>query len=137
MNLGSLLSFHEEKRTAATLAVYRVPDPTRCGIVSLNSESLVTSFVEKPSTPTSNLAFTGVLLASPEFLDALPNIQPADIGFDVLPRLVGKMSACEVTGYLQDIGTLHNYEEAQLRWPGLLWRGPRSGEPEPTCETNV
>jgi NDP-sugar pyrophosphorylase family protein len=80
---------------------------------------MVTDFVEKPQTPASNLAFSGVLIATPEFLNALPNQQPADIGFDVLPRLVGQMSACEVVGYLQDIGTLRDYEHAQVSWPGL------------------
>src|SRR5439155_1849865 len=51
MNLRALLDFHMAQQTAATLAIYRVPDPSRCGIVTLNAKGVVTSFVEKPRIP--------------------------------------------------------------------------------------
>jgi len=107
------------RRTGATLAVYRVPDPTRCGIVTLNEKRLVTSFVEKPPMPSSNLAFAGVLIGTPQLLEQIPNSAPADLGFDVLSRMTNKMSAYEVNDYLLDIGTVANYKQAQATWPGL------------------
>lgn len=119
VNLQELLRFHRRRSAAATIGVYRVPEPKRCGIVTLNADGVVTDFVEKPHNPASNLAFSGILIATPEFLNYLPAKQPADIGFDVLPRLVGRMSGYEVAGYLQDIGTMRNYEDAQTSWPGL------------------
>ncbi len=119
MNLRALLDFHMARRTAATLAVYRVPDPSRCGIVTLDENGEVTDFVEKPPIPLSNLAFSGVLIGTHQLLDEIPNRLPADIGFDVLPRMVNKMSAYEISDYLLDIGTLPNYKEAQATWPGL------------------
>lgn len=119
VNLQELLRFHRRRSAAATIGVYRVPEPKRCGIVTLNADGVVTDFVEKPHNPASNLAFSGILIATPEFLNYLPAQQPADIGFDVLPRLVGRMSGYEVAGYLQDIGTMRNYEDAQTSWPGL------------------
>ena len=119
MNLRALLDFHMARRTAATLAVYRVPDPSRCGIVTLDENGEVTDFVEKPPIPLSNLAFSGVLIGTHQLLDKIPNRLPADIGFDVLPRMVNKMSAYEISDYLLDIGTLPNYKQAQATWPGL------------------
>ena len=107
------------RRTAATLAVYRVPDPSRCGIVTLDENGVVTDFVEKPPIPLSNLAFSGVLIGTHQLLDKIPNRLPADIGFDVLPRMVNQMSAYEISDYLLDMGTLLNYKQAQATWPGL------------------
>jgi len=117
--LRSLLEFQQKKKCGTTFAVYRVPDPSRCGIVSLALDGVVEGFVEKPANPASNLAFAGVIVATPDFLEALPNHVPADIGFEVLPRLVGKMTAWETTDFLQDIGTLQNYEEVQKSWPEI------------------
>jgi mannose-1-phosphate guanylyltransferase len=119
VRLQRLLECHTARQAAATIAVCRVPDPSRCGVVNLDVNGVVQEFIEKPAKPASNLAFTGVLLATPLVLDAIPDRRPADIGFDVLPRLTGRMSACETDDYLQDIGTLENYENAQMSWPGL------------------
>ena len=119
INLRALLDFHMAQQTAATLAVYRVPDPSRCGIVTLGKNGVVKEFVEKPAIPSSNLAFSGVLIGTEQLLPAIPNRLPADIGFDVLPRLVNQMSAYETSDFLLDIGTVQNYKEAQATWPGL------------------
>jgi len=100
MNLRALLDFHLARQTAATLAVYRVPDPGRCGIVTLNENGGVTNFVEKPPIPISNLAFSGVLIGTHQLLEEIPNRVPADIGFDVLSRMTNKMSAYEVSDYV-------------------------------------
>jgi len=119
ISLRELLDFHMARRKAATLAVYRVPDPKRCGIIIRGEDGIVEEFIEKPTVPTGNLAFSGVMIGTQEFVDAIPDRRPADIGFDVLPRLAGKMAAYEIDAYLLDIGTLQNYQEAQSKWPGL------------------
>jgi NDP-sugar pyrophosphorylase family protein len=45
---------------------------------------------------------------------------PADIGFDLLPLLVGKMSGFKINDYLIDIGTHKNLEKARQDWPLLI-----------------
>lgn len=118
-DLMDLLEFHRERGSAATLGVYEVPDPKRCGIVELDQHGMVRSFVEKPEQPRSNLAFAGLMVCGQGIFDIIPENRPADIGFDVLPKLVGRMSATKFCGYLQDIGTMENYRAAQAEWPGL------------------
>lgn len=120
IELRRMLEFHQQKSLPATLGIYQVPDPTRCGIVTTNENSLIQQFVEKPSQPVGNWAFAGVMIAGPELFDFLPAQLPADLGFDVLPRMIGKMSAYRVSEYLLDIGTLSNYQYAQQSWPGLV-----------------
>jgi mannose-1-phosphate guanylyltransferase len=108
-----------EAKAAATLGVYEVPDPRRCGIVIADSDGLIQEFVEKPEHPAGNLAFSGIMIGTPEVLDVIPDTVPADIGFHVLPRLAGRMIAYSINDYLLDIGTMENYEKAQATWPGL------------------
>ena len=119
IDLRRMLEFHEQKNLPATLGIYQVPDPTRCGIVTVNEDSVIQEFVEKPSQPVSNWAFAGVMIAGPELFDFLPAQRPADLGFDVLPRMIGKMGAYRISEYLLDIGTLSNYQHAQQSWRGL------------------
>jgi mannose-1-phosphate guanylyltransferase len=118
-NLSQMLTFHRDRRQLATLGLYQVPDPTRCGIVQLDSAGIICSFEEKPRVPESNLAFSGLMLAHPAVLDLIPSQFPVDIGFDLLPRLVDRMAGYMVDSYLIDIGTMQNYQSAQQTWPGL------------------
>jgi mannose-1-phosphate guanylyltransferase len=120
VDFSAMLGMHQARRPAATIGAYRVPDPRRCGILDVVEDGTVVDFVEKPFRPSGNLAFSGLLLGTQSLLDAIPLKQPADLGFDVLPRLVGKMLAFPISTYLLDIGTMENYEIAQSTWPGSL-----------------
>jgi len=118
-SLRRMLEFHLAGRPAATLGLYQVPDPSRCGVVSFDEQMVVREFVEKPAHPTSRWAFSGVMIGTPELLNQIPSRYPIDFGFDVLPRLTGQMLAYPISDYLVDIGTLENYHAAQTNWPGL------------------
>jgi len=117
-DLNEMVKRHSALGASVTIGVYRVPDPSRCGIVQIDAKGWITEFIEKPKLPMGNLAFSGILLASREFVDFVPERLPVDIGFDVLPRLVGRMAAYEIQDYLIDIGTMENYRSAQQDWPG-------------------
>lgn len=119
VDLAAMLRLHQARNPAATIGAYRVPDPRRCGILDIIEDGTVVDFVEKPVHPRGNLAFSGLLLGTQSLLDAIPLKQPADLGFDVLPRLVGRMVAFPISTYLLDIGTMENYEVAQRTWPKL------------------
>jgi len=118
-DLEGMLRVHQKRKPAETLGVYEVPDPRRCGIVMADDDGVIQQFVEKPEHPAGNLAFSGLMIGTPEVLDAIPSSVPADIGFHVLPQLAGRMIAYSISDYLLDIGTMENYEKAQATWPGL------------------
>lgn len=118
-DLGRMTQFHLKHPGIATLGAYEVPDPERCGIMDVNHEGLIQSFIEKPKCPRSRLAFAGIMIANAGLFDSIPRAVPADLGFDILPRLAGEMFAYPISNYLLDIGTLENYELAQRTWPGL------------------
>lgn len=119
IDLSQILAFHKQKHRAATLGIYQVPDPSRCGIVARDKHAVITDFVEKPTHPAGNWAFAGVMVAGQELFNFLPDQRPADLGFDVLPKMIGNMAAYPIAEYLLDIGTVQNYEHAQRSWPGL------------------
>jgi mannose-1-phosphate guanylyltransferase len=118
-NFEQMLAFHNRKNQLATLGVYEVPDPSRCGIVQLDECGLVRDFIEKPKAPVGRLAFSGLMLAKPAIINSIPDNRPADLGFHVLPRLAGQMAAYKIDEFLLDIGTLETYQKAQEAWPGF------------------
>ena len=119
VDLDAMIRLHRRQKPVATLGLYRVPDPARCGIATVDANGIIQEFVEKPGHPTSNLAFSGLMIASSEFIDQIPSQTPVDIGFHVLPRLCGRMIGFPIDDYLIDIGTIENYKLAQEAWPGL------------------
>jgi mannose-1-phosphate guanylyltransferase len=129
VDLRRMLAFHCRKNLSATLGVYQVPDPTRCGVVIMDKDDVIQNFVEKPARPVSNWAFSGVMIAGQEIFDFLPDRRPMDIGFDVLPKMAGIMAGYRISEYLIDIGTLENYQTAQQSWTGLA-RSQQTGRGE-------
>jgi len=134
LDLDALLAFHRERTgadpaTAATLALYRVPNPTEVGLVGLDGSGRITRFVEKPRPEEvfTDLANAGVLVAEPAVLDAIPDGEFADFGLDVLPALLA--AGAPLYGwpipegtYLLDIGSLEKYAQAQREWPARARR---------------
>ena len=111
MDLRAFAAAHRPG-SAGTLGLFRVPDPHTRGIVDLDAEGTVTAFTEKPERPKSNLAWAGLLVATPEVMGAIPDRTPCDLGHDVLPRLVGRMRGVEIDGYHRDVGTPESYRQA-------------------------
>jgi glucose-1-phosphate adenylyltransferase len=98
-------------------------EATRLGIVGVDDNSRVTSFVEKPAQPPSNLANMGVYLYNLETLDhALwedhqRTESSHDFGKDILPRLVNsgvRVFAYPFEGYWVDVGTVATYWQAHM-----------------------
>jgi len=50
-DLEGMLRLHRDRRPAATLGVYQVPDPRRCGIVTTNADGVIEASWKSPSTP--------------------------------------------------------------------------------------
>lgn len=119
MNLAAMLAFHRNLDVAATLGLYKVSNPAQCGIAQVDEGNLIRSFLEKPKEPAGNLAFSGVMIGTADLLDEIPPTIPADLGFHVFPRLIGRMAGYVSEEYLTDVGTLPSYEAAQNSWPGL------------------
>ena len=122
-NLSSLIQAHREHGAIATLTVFRSDRPSAGGVVELDAAGLVTGFTEKPRQPVSDLVNAGMYAFHPALLDELDGPPPHDIGYDLLPGLVGRARAVPVEGYFRDIGTVESYQLAQQEWPERVPRG--------------
>jgi mannose-1-phosphate guanylyltransferase len=114
--IDGLWTFHEKHNGTATIGLFHTPTPTQCGIVVMNETQKIIAFTEKPEKPKSDLAFAGIMVASSDLFDVIPYHYPSDLGFEVLPRLTGKMYGIVLDGLFIDIGTQARYEEAQRLW---------------------
>ena len=111
VDLRALLRAHRAD-SAATLGLFRVPDPHTKGVVELDAQGTMVSFTEKPERPKSDLVWAGLLVGTPELFAAIPDRDPCDLGHDVLPRLVGRARGFEIDGYHRDVGTPESYRQA-------------------------
>ena len=70
MDFEPMISFHLDQRADLTMGTIHVPmaEAPRFGILGTDSKYRVTSFLEKPSNPPSNLANMGVYLFNRELL---------------------------------------------------------------------
>lgn len=124
--LKALVSFHfaRPKGPHVTISLYHAATPSDCGIVSLDGQERVTSFVEKPPIHeiSSDLANAGVLIVDPELLEHVPDGCFYDFGQDLFPALLE--SGVPMYGwtlpesaYLIDIGTPERFAQVQQEWP--------------------
>jgi mannose-1-phosphate guanylyltransferase len=116
-DLRSLIQAHREYDAVATLTVFHSERPWAGGVVEIDAAGAVTGFVEKPANPVSDLTNAGMYAFHPSVLDEIDGVPPKDIGFDLLPRLVGRAQAVLVEGYFRDIGTTDAYRRAREEWP--------------------
>ena len=121
-DLRALIDAHRQHGAVASLAVFHSPQPSAGGVVELDAAGRVTGFVEKPSEPVSDLVNAGMYAFHPRVLDQISGRPPRDIGYDLLPRLVGHAWAVPVEGYFRDIGTADAYRRAREEWPARASR---------------
>jgi len=122
-NLTGMADFHRSRQATGnllTMGLMHAPDPRACGIATMDADSRIVSFTEKPAAPSGDLANAGIYVASPDIFDYFPPRDDTDdvldFGFHILPRLAGKMAGYVIRDYLRDIGTLDAYHRAQAEW---------------------
>jgi len=119
VNLDRLISFHKQRGALATIALKRVEDVSKFGVVITDDNGRIMSFQEKPrpEEALSNLVNTGIYIFEPEIFKLIPEREFYDFGKDLFPQLV-KLKApfygFSVNDYWCDIGSLSTYKEANF-----------------------
>jgi glucose-1-phosphate thymidylyltransferase len=68
------------QRSGATVFGYYVKDPERYGVVELDADNRAVSLEEKPTTPKSNYAVTGLYFYDNQVLDIARDLKPSPRG---------------------------------------------------------
>ncbi len=116
INYAELVEKHKEKEAIATIALYRVEDPSRYGVVELTEKSRVVRFVEKPvrEKAPSNLANAGIYVLDPKIFSYIPSGRPVSIEHEIFPKLANerKLYGHDFEGLWIDIGEPNDYLKA-------------------------
>ena len=78
--LTELLANAGAKTQGATVFAYHVSDPERYGVVEFDREMRAVSIEEKPKSPRSNWAVTGLYLYDSQVVDIAANLKPSARG---------------------------------------------------------
>jgi mannose-1-phosphate guanylyltransferase len=113
IDLRPLIAFHREHTDPLTMVLFQAPNPCACGIAELDKEGRIISFVEKPTSPASNLANAGLYVVDAAAYREIAKMEAFDLGFEVLPRFIGRMRGWRWGGYYLDIGTHESLERAE------------------------
>lgn len=137
MNYGPMIDAHIARGADATVCCTEFPvtEAHALGIVEVDDQMRLRSFVEKPARPVARpgspavvLASMGIYVFETAFLleclerDARDRGSRHDFGYSILPRLAARADiyahvfgdAGDGTGYWRDVGTLDNYWNAHM-----------------------
>jgi len=121
--LAALMAFHARHTQLASVALFRSPNPSACGVVEMREDGLITGFWEKPAHPPGNLCNAGLYIFRREVRQYLPAATPADVGGSLMPALAGRAMGLPINDYFIDIGTLENYYSAQADYAAACATG--------------
>lgn len=119
MDYRPMIQAHMANNANVTVAVHAVGghEVHRFGIVTVDHDSTVSRFEEKPKRSTSTLASMGIYLFRKEYLlNVLRSTTEENIGRDLMPKFVRdtKVHAYHFQGYWADVGTVQAYFEASM-----------------------
>lgn len=107
-DLVKLLASADARQTGASVFAYHVHDPERYGVVSFDDRQRAVSIEEKPRSPQSNYAVTGLY-----FYDQ----QVCDIAADIQPSARGELEITDVNKRYLEMGQL----SVEIMGRGYAW----------------
>jgi NDP-sugar pyrophosphorylase family protein len=129
IDFRELLRFHRESGGLASMAVLRMQNEERYGMVHMDAGGRVSGFAEKTGGASGGFVNAGVYVFNREIFEHIPE-GPASLEKYIFPKLlVQGVYALEQRGVFIDIGTPEDYARAQELSARLREAASRGQEP--------
>ncbi len=121
LDISKVIEFHQAKGAAATISLVPVDDPSRYGVVQIDSDRKVLRFIEKPQPDeiarlNINTINAGIYVLEPSILDIIAKDANRSFEYDIFPDILKRelpFYGYEMKGeYWLDIGTPASYLKA-------------------------
>jgi len=119
INYSEIMKASKNNEGIATIALRKVEDPIRYGVVELTKENRITRFIEKPSEKTpSNLVNAGIYVFKPEIFTYIQADKRCSIEREIFPELAkeGELFGHEIKGLWVDVGKPADLIKANKLW---------------------
>lgn len=128
IDLTDMMKQHEKARAAVTDALHEVQNPSRFGVVQLDSAGRIQRFVEKPSLKEapSRMVNAGIYVIEPLVLRMISPGRKVSLERQIFPLLAKRrrLSGFPFEGHWFDMGSLSDYQKANFAL--LQEHGPKS-----------
>ncbi|MBD3404368.1 NTP transferase domain-containing protein [candidate division GN15 bacterium] len=116
-DLSEAISWHEEKRSEATILLTRIENPLAYGIVITSADGRIVRFLEKPSwgEAFSDTINTGIYILDPAAVRHIPKQTNFDFSQNLYPLMLSKgmgLYGKIMEGYWKDVGNVNEYRLA-------------------------
>jgi NDP-sugar pyrophosphorylase family protein len=113
INYKQLMDTHIKTGALATIALHKVEDPSRYGVVEIDKDKCIKNFIEKPTkeqAPT-NLINAGIYILDPKIFNYIPKDKQCSIEREIFPTLAkeNKLFGHTIEGLWMDIGKPEEY----------------------------
>lgn len=118
-NINDAVADFRKQRTGAKILLKEVDDPERFGVVEFDSDGqTLTGIIEKPKTPPSNMAVTGLYMYDADVFTICETLKPSargeleitDVNNAYLKR--GDLTWAKLEGWWTDAGTIPSLHRA-------------------------
>jgi mannose-1-phosphate guanylyltransferase len=115
LSYTEIIKKHREEKAVATIALHKVKDPSRYGVVELAKDNRIKRFIEKPprKAAPSDLINAGIYVLSPRIFDYIPEGKTVSIEREIFPKLAeeSRLYGYVLEGLWMDIGKPKEYME--------------------------
>ena len=114
INYPQLIDWHNDKGSEITLVINKIDDPSRYGLVNIDNNNKIKSFIEKKEGLKSGWINSGVYIINNSVLKSLAKGEYFSLEKDLFPKYLNKsFFAYKNDGTMIDIGTPESYLESQ------------------------
>lgn len=119
IDLNKMIEYHKASKSAATIAVTQVQDPSMYGVIEYDSDGYAVSFKEKPKQGEtfSKSINAGIYIFEPSIFQEIVSDRAVSIEREIFPQMLRedkKIGIYQSGSYWIDIGTIEKYKQTHI-----------------------